>query len=715
MLICHLFASGNTAGCYAQSKPLDGFETTLTSRFKDSLFDLIGLLKHSQIYTVRCVKSNTEKGISTFYFPFVDEQLKRVNIVEYSLMCRDGFPIYFSVHEFMSKFGSLIRLNFKQKQISGAGTITPVTSENSTEDWVSTEYLGSGSLAGNLVVTAPSEAVVIDVITVLLQRFPHHKLTTGPATEGYVIRNMQDVHGCKTVLCVCAKFIFAEHLRFVKAQVFKSAEKLQACARGFLARRTSPLTQNKLAVRNSSPTVRTTASRLLDDWKTKSSSDLTPVYQLSRVKAASNIAEVGDYKKFNSCEWWNLNERIKGVHCDEQGLLYPWFHGLITRNEAEDVLLRASNGSYLIRLSDKHSSYVLSSNWYGRINHCRIILVSNGYYMLEGFPVSFSTFKSLILYYTEHQVDNKETSSTLGAAAPCRSDLKLMVVFPQGYDEVIVKSDRRSFSLKAVKDKKTVESMKNGPKIRRETIQFQEDHLFRQNEDLSVLKICLPDDALKVKWLHGSITRLEAEALLKDLKKSYGDEMEGLFIVREKLLSHTKCVFILSIASKNIGMGSTYEHHILNRRLEISLNESKESQVLLPWEFDDVPQPGHVGSLFDLICFLHNDDQIILKTELCNYWDSSRKLFVKPFLPGTNVNDWTAENVGAWLTKIGIAKDTQSIFIRRGVTGAALLSMTYEVIETIVNTEHAAKVLWRNLDELKLKGCCEPQVLSLVL
>ncbi|KAG9260575.1 SH2 domain-containing protein 4B-like [Astyanax mexicanus] len=58
---------------------------------------------------------------------------------------------------------------------------------------------------------------------------------------------------------------------------------------------------------------------------------------------------------------WFKEEQTLRV-CLQQGesRVAPWFHGIITREEAEDLLKSGSAGSFLVRVSERIFGYVLS-------------------------------------------------------------------------------------------------------------------------------------------------------------------------------------------------------------------------------------------------------------------------------------------------------------------------------------------------------------------
>ena len=54
-----------------------------------------------------------------------------------------------------------------------------------------------------------------------------------------------------------------------------------------------------------------------------------------------------------------------------------WFHGLISRGEAEEYLDQSDAGTFLIRVSEHINGYALSFRYQDRVRHYRIMLHKN--------------------------------------------------------------------------------------------------------------------------------------------------------------------------------------------------------------------------------------------------------------------------------------------------------------------------------------------------
>lgn len=81
--------------------------------------------------------------------------------------------------------------------------------------------------------------------------------------------------------------------------------------------------------------------------------------------------------------WWKSEEGPRGVGRDLMGNLQQWFHGPISRQEAEKVLDGQGVGAFLIRLSTRIWGYTLSFNDSDRYKHF-LIDAADGQYSVFG-------------------------------------------------------------------------------------------------------------------------------------------------------------------------------------------------------------------------------------------------------------------------------------------------------------------------------------------
>uniref|UniRef100_T1I0A4 SH2 domain-containing protein n=1 Tax=Rhodnius prolixus TaxID=13249 RepID=T1I0A4_RHOPR len=100
-------------------------------------------------------------------------------------------------------------------------------------------------------------------------------------------------------------------------------------------------------------------------------------------------------------EWFRSSQVTRKAGLDPNtNSIAPWFHGLITRQEAESLLLAQPAGSFLVRVSERIWGYAIS---YRDIDRCKHYLIdaSNGHYQFLGTnQISHNTLgKYLVTYH----------------------------------------------------------------------------------------------------------------------------------------------------------------------------------------------------------------------------------------------------------------------------------------------------------------------------
>ncbi|XP_051539530.1 SH2 domain-containing protein 4A-like [Myxocyprinus asiaticus] len=100
---------------------------------------------------------------------------------------------------------------------------------------------------------------------------------------------------------------------------------------------------------------------------------------------------------------WFKEEQLPlraGFQRDQSGIA-PWFHGIITREKAEEMLNEGEAGHFLVRVSERIFGYVLSYRSKEGIKHL-LIDASESCYMLLGDHIKFTSLTELVEY---HQVE----------------------------------------------------------------------------------------------------------------------------------------------------------------------------------------------------------------------------------------------------------------------------------------------------------------------
>nr|XP_012313135.1 SH2 domain-containing protein 7 [Aotus nancymaae] len=120
----------------------------------------------------------------------------------------------------------------------------------------------------------------------------------------------------------------------------------------------------------------------------------------------------------------------------QNGALPPWFHGFVTRKQTEQLLRDKAVGSFLIRLSDRATGYILSYRGNDRCRHFVISQLQNRRYIISGDTQSHSTLAELVRHYQEAQLE--PFGETLTAACPRPEDNNLYDAITGGLHQTIM-------------------------------------------------------------------------------------------------------------------------------------------------------------------------------------------------------------------------------------------------------------------------------------
>ncbi len=64
------------------------------------------------------------------------------------------------------------------------------------------------------------------------------------------------------------------------------------------------------------------------------------------------------------------------MHCDENGVLYSWFHGFMDHAQADELLEETPPGYFLVRVCQVFNGYALSYHSRSRVHHHRVYCTS---------------------------------------------------------------------------------------------------------------------------------------------------------------------------------------------------------------------------------------------------------------------------------------------------------------------------------------------------
>jgi hypothetical protein len=100
--------------------------------------------------------------------------------------------------------------------------------------------------------------------------------------------------------------------------------------------------------------------------------------------------------------WFKQTEMPRGVMKDNEGKVNEWFHGILTRGEAENLLNNKEPGTFLVRVSEKIWGYTISVKANDRSVFCEYYRDSymDCYMVTTKFMLSVWIYKPVFVVYT---------------------------------------------------------------------------------------------------------------------------------------------------------------------------------------------------------------------------------------------------------------------------------------------------------------------------
>eukprot|EP00730_Choanoeca_flexa_P015232 TRINITY_DN6949_c0_g1_i1.p1 TRINITY_DN6949_c0_g1~~TRINITY_DN6949_c0_g1_i1.p1 ORF type:complete len:1011 (+),score=340.43 TRINITY_DN6949_c0_g1_i1:324-3035(+) len=226
-------------------------------------------------------------------------------------------------------------------------------------------------------------------------------------------------------------------------------------------------------------------------------------------------------------QWWHRYEMRRKEHLDpDTGEVYPWFHGMQSRSEAENLLYDAEDGEYLLRVSSNANTYALSLRLGDRYRHYRLVHSPRGGYQVKGSQEDFPSLADLVAHFHVHPLS--DDGDKLRKALELVHDLNL------GFGDQNGTANGKEYST-------------------RESSLFSTDDEDVDGADESwVLRD--PDD--KPDWLRDLLPRPQAERELEERGM-----VDGRFLVRLKKRQPEMVTYAVSYTAEE-----EYKHHLLSKR-----------------------------------------------------------------------------------------------------------------------------------------------------
>mmetsp|Transcript_4923 Transcript_4923/g.12751 ORF Transcript_4923/g.12751 Transcript_4923/m.12751 type:complete len:985 (-) Transcript_4923:966-3920(-) len=97
----------------------------------------------------------------------------------------------------------------------------------------------------------------------------------------------------------------------------------------------------------------------------------------------------------------------QGAGQTEDGRFCAWFHGIVTRVQAEHMLKAEQDGTFLIRLAESRYGYSLSIIWRGRVKHFAIDLDEKGMHTIRGNSRKYRYLNQIVAFHKNHSITDQ--------------------------------------------------------------------------------------------------------------------------------------------------------------------------------------------------------------------------------------------------------------------------------------------------------------------
>ena len=329
---------------------------TVGAQFTKSLRVLTDKMMRCQAHFVRCIKPNTLQASRKYVPDFVNSQLRYTGMLETTRIRREGYSFRPTFQQFMERFGLLA--------------------------------YGPGS-------------------RVQPGRETCHRVLSVSGVGGWQIGRSK----------VFLKYWQVEQLDKAIRLYHSNAAVLQAMARGFMAR--AFRRRMRIAAREQArqahlffDTLSSQMGFVYTKLGTGNAEDMRRKASGRAPRAVPRPAQPPrppksekELKREASILWWKEKEAPKGAGQDERGEMLPWFHGLISRGEAERLLEPRYVGCFLVRVSENRFGYTLSYRVSDRCRHYMVEQDTRGRYALVGADKVAPSLNALVDHFRRNRIN----------------------------------------------------------------------------------------------------------------------------------------------------------------------------------------------------------------------------------------------------------------------------------------------------------------------
>ena len=381
--------------------------TTVATVFVASLDLLMKKMMPCEPHFVRCIKPNKENAPKLWEDTYVAEQLKYTGMLETIRIRREGFAVRLPFAEFLEQYGSVV-FSPSESPKANAANVSKVLDKVGLKDWrvgktkVFLKYYHADKLAAVLAEMAASATRIQAWWRRFAAMIMHERLKALAKVEDEVATGF-----VRDIAAIGAKI---SHLQDVTGA--EDDRRAEANAPSGPETDVDDFNGDHDAAADANAAPRSSVPGLTDE-KIKVPEPGTKKHRKYTERVEKNAAK-----------WFRRTQRGKvgtnaGATTSSKPAPAQWFHGIVTRDQAEKLLYGNTTGTFLIRISETRLGYSLSLVQAGAFRHYKIEEIDDTY-RLENVPASFQSLRELVEHYRENDVSvNADRCLTaLGAKQP---------------------------------------------------------------------------------------------------------------------------------------------------------------------------------------------------------------------------------------------------------------------------------------------------------
>lgn len=339
-------------------------KSTVGADFKISLALLMTEMTAAQPHFIRCIKPNLKKIPNDYNDEQITKQLKYTGMLETTRIRKEGYSQRPAFADFISRY-KMIGFPMMATPAGTPANCAVICDKAKLVDWQ----------VGKTKVFL--RYFHVDQLNKCLQPFPNAAMQVQKWAKMFAAKKRYAKMAAVAAKTRKAVKDAADKIESLLNAVFAVMETLQEED----AKRSPEAFKKKKPAK---PTVDKAMEKLKEE-----------------VKAKGGVAT-----REQSVRWFKEVEMKKGAGMGADKSFQEWFHGILTRVQAEELLSDKEPGTFLVRVSESRFGYSLSHCVHakGRVKHYMIDQTPDGQYQVVGNRKLFPTLNSLVHYHGTHLI-----------------------------------------------------------------------------------------------------------------------------------------------------------------------------------------------------------------------------------------------------------------------------------------------------------------------